>query len=71
MIHSPVQCLHPEWVMRADTDGTQACQTRRAFLERYCETDVLVCGSHFPTPSMGHIVGREKAFWFQFINAAG
>jgi glyoxylase-like metal-dependent hydrolase (beta-lactamase superfamily II) len=70
MIHSPVQCLEPEWVMRADTDAAQACQTRRAFLERYCDTDVLVCGSHFPAPSMGHIVARDKAFWFQFIGAA-
>ena len=33
MIHSPVQCLEPEWVMRADTDPVQACQTRRAFLD--------------------------------------
>jgi glyoxylase-like metal-dependent hydrolase (beta-lactamase superfamily II) len=71
MIHSPVQCLEPEWVMRADTDPVQACQTRRAFLERYCETDVLVCGSHFPAPSMGHIVSRDQAFWFQFVPAAG
>jgi hypothetical protein len=38
-----------------------ACQTRRTFLERYCETDVLVCGSHFPAPSMGHIVARDNA----------
>ena len=71
MIHSPVQCLKPEWVMRADTDPEQACQTRRAFLERYCETEVLVCGSHFPAPSMGHIVARDQAFWFQFVPAAG
>jgi glyoxylase-like metal-dependent hydrolase (beta-lactamase superfamily II) len=71
MIHNPVQCLEPEWVMRADTDPVRACQTRRAFLERYCETDVLVCGSHFPAPSMGHIVSRDQAFWFQFVPAVG
>jgi glyoxylase-like metal-dependent hydrolase (beta-lactamase superfamily II) len=70
MMHSPVQCVEPEWVMRADTDPAQAGQTRRAFLERYCETDVLICGSHFPAPSMGHIVARDKAFWFQFKGAA-
>jgi glyoxylase-like metal-dependent hydrolase (beta-lactamase superfamily II) len=66
MIHSPVQCLEPDWIMRADTQPEQACQTRRAFLERYCETDVLICGSHFPAPSVGHIVARDDAFWFQF-----
>lgn len=66
MIHTPVQCLEPQWVMRADTDPAQASQTRRAFLERYCETDVLVCGSHFPPPSMGHVVSCDNAFWFEF-----
>ena len=44
---------------------------RRAEIERYCETDVLVCGSHFPAPSMGHVVSRDKAFWFQFARTHG
>ena len=70
MIHSPVQCIEPGWVMRADSDPAQACHTRRTFLDRYCETDVLVCGTHFPAPSMGHIVARDKSFWFQFMPAA-
>ena len=39
-------------------------------IRRYCETDVLVCGTHFPAPSMGHIVTRDKSFWFQFMPAA-
>jgi hypothetical protein len=69
MIHTPVQCLEPEWGMRADTDPVQASQTRRTFLDRYCETDVLVCGSHFPAPSMGHVVSRDNAFWFAFDTA--
>jgi hypothetical protein len=70
MIHSPVQCIEPGWVMRADSDPAQACHTRRTFLDRYCETDVLVCGTHFPAPSMGHIVARDQSFWFQFMPAA-
>jgi glyoxylase-like metal-dependent hydrolase (beta-lactamase superfamily II) len=67
LIHSPVQCLEPDWTMRADFDPEQARYTRRAFLERYCDVDVLVCGSHFPAPSLGHIVSREDAFWFRFL----
>ena len=66
LIHSPVQCLHPGWIMRADSDPEQARTTRRAFLERYCDTDVVVCGTHFPAPSLGHIVRRADAFWFQY-----
>jgi hypothetical protein len=52
--------------MRADFDRDLARRTRRAFLERYCGTDVLVWGSHFPSPSLGHIVPRGDAFWFEY-----
>jgi len=52
--------------MRADFDTALAGQTRRAFLERYCGTDVLVCATRFPSPSLGRIVPRGSAFWFEF-----
>ena len=38
---------------------------RRAFLERYAETDTLVCTAHFPLPSAGRIVADGDAFRFQ------
>jgi glyoxylase-like metal-dependent hydrolase (beta-lactamase superfamily II) len=64
-IHSPVQCLAPEWIMRADVDPALAKATRRRFLERYCETGVTVCATHFPEPSIGRITQRDNAFWFE------
>jgi len=64
-IHSPVQCLAPEWIMRADVDPVLAKATRRSFLERYCETGVTVCATHFPEPSIGRITQRDNAFWFE------
>ena len=66
LMHTPVQCLEPGWAMRADSDPALASQTRRAFLERYCGTDVLICATHFPSPSLGRIVPRGDAFWFEF-----
>ncbi len=66
LMHSPVQCHHPEWPARPDYDREQARQTRRSFLERYCETDVLVCTAHFPAPSIGHIHRAGDAFRFEF-----
>ena len=71
LIHTPVQCLEPTWAMRADFDRDLARKTRRAFLERYCGTDVLVCATHFPSPSWGRVVPRGDAFWFEFEWAAG
>jgi glyoxylase-like metal-dependent hydrolase (beta-lactamase superfamily II) len=69
LIHSPVQCLETDWVPRPDFDPPQAAATRRAFLERCCEQDVLVCASHFPSPSFGRVVRDGDAFWFQYEKA--
>ncbi|MFN0317769.1 MAG: MBL fold metallo-hydrolase [Burkholderiales bacterium] len=69
-IHSPVQCLEPGWIMRADLDPALASSTRRSFLERYCDTSVTVCATHFPEPSFGRIIQRDDAFWFDY-NPAG
>ena len=66
MIHNPVQCLQPDWIMRADFEPHLAVTTRQQFLDRYCETDVVICATHFPEPSFGHIVPRDGAFWFAY-----
>jgi len=65
-IHSPVQCLEPAWVMRADADPALAGVTRRSFLERHCDSGVMVCATHFPEPSIGRIVQRDRTFWFDY-----
>ena len=65
LMHSPVQCAHPEWTAWPDWDAEQAKETRRAFLERYCETETLVCTAHFPLPSAGYIVRAGDAFRIQ------
>ncbi len=69
-IHSPVQCVEPQWIMRADADAALARATRRAFLERYCESGALVCATHFPEPSIGRVVPRQNAFWFDYESTA-
>ena len=65
-IHSPVQCAEPGWIMRADLDPVLASATRRRFLERYCDSGVTVCATHFPEPSVGRIIQREDAYWFDY-----
>jgi len=66
LMHSPVQCLHPEWVPWPDWDAQLASRTRRAFLERYCDTPTLVCTAHFPLPSAGRVVRAGNAFRFVY-----
>ena len=66
LMHSPVQCAHPEWTPWPDWDPAIAKKTRRAFLERYCETDTLICTAHFPLPSAGRILRDGDAFRFGY-----
>lgn len=67
IMHSPIQCAHPEWVFTSDRDPELARKTRRRFLESECESGDLVLTAHFPSPSMGHIVAKEDAFRFRYI----
>ena len=59
---------HPqiEWAARPDYKADIAGATRRAFLEKYCDSGVLVCTMHFPLPSAGLIVPDGNAFRFEY-----
>jgi glyoxylase-like metal-dependent hydrolase (beta-lactamase superfamily II) len=66
LIHSPIQTHFPEWAARPDYKTDIAGATRRAFLEKYCDSGVLVCTMHFPLPSAGLIVSDGNAFRFEY-----
>jgi glyoxylase-like metal-dependent hydrolase (beta-lactamase superfamily II) len=60
LMHTPCQIGRPDWSSLYDTDQDAAAATRRAFLERFADTDTLVIGTHFGTPS-GVLVQRDGA----------
>ena len=62
--HTPLQCREPGWSAVGCTDPVQSAATRRAFLDRHCETGTLVMTAHFPSPSTGHVRRRGEAFDF-------
>src|SRR6516162_4418999 len=64
LMHHPVQCQHPEWNCGFDSDPELARQTRREFLQRYADQSVLVFGTHFASPSAGHIIGHGAGWRF-------
>jgi glyoxylase-like metal-dependent hydrolase (beta-lactamase superfamily II) len=68
MMHHPVQCAHPDWNCGFDSVPEQARSTRRAFLERYADKPVLVLGTHFATPTAGHIVRHEGGYRFRALS---
>ncbi len=67
LMHSPLQTRYPELSAKFDVDQAQAAQTRRNFLERYCDTDTLCCTAHFPSPSAGRIRRRGDGFTCETI----
>ena len=55
VMHSPLQARYPEISAVFDVDRAQAAVTRRAVLERCCDSDTVCCPAHFPSPSWGHV----------------
>jgi len=66
MIHHPCQIAHADWSSTADVDDVLAADTRRAFLARYADQPVLVLGTHFATPTAGHLVRDGDTYRLAF-----
>ncbi len=62
MTHHPCQFTNPDWSSRVDFDRSQSSQTRHDFYTRYADQPVLVIGTHFATPTAGHIVRDGDAY---------
>jgi glyoxylase-like metal-dependent hydrolase (beta-lactamase superfamily II) len=60
MIVNPVQVAEPEWSQQADADKAQAIATRTVFVNSYCDTDTLILGTHFNTPTGVRIVSQGE-----------
>lgn len=66
LIHSPLQCAHPDWNFIWDDDQAQARLTRRTFLERHADAQSLILASHFPSPSVGWFRRHGDAFRYVY-----
>ena len=63
-IHHPCQMTRTDWCSSADYDQAEARVTREALLERLADTNTLVVGTHFATPTAGHVRRRQEGgFW--------
>jgi glyoxylase-like metal-dependent hydrolase (beta-lactamase superfamily II) len=62
MMHHPIQLVDPERHGNFDMDKEVGARTRRAFVDKYENSDVLIIGSHFCDPSAGWIV-RDGKNW--------
>ena len=67
MMHHMIQCHIPEWSTIACADQQAARVTRKAFLDQYADTDVMILPSHFPNPTAGYVVPEGDAFAFRYV----
>ncbi|MEM7404428.1 MAG: MBL fold metallo-hydrolase [Pseudomonadota bacterium] len=55
ILHHPCQFVHPEWSSAPDSDPTLAIATRLSTYARLADEPILVIGTHFATPTAGHL----------------
>ena len=66
VLHTPLQLTYPDWSTRFCADPAQSRRTRKAFLERYADSGVLVLPAHFPAPTGGYIERDGTAYRFRY-----
>ena len=54
-IHHPCQMTRTDWCSSADFDQAAGKTTRETLLAKYVDSDVLFIGTHFATPTAGHV----------------
>ena len=64
-MHHPCQMARPNWRSSADYDGEWAENTRNDLLEQYADQPVLVIGTHFASPTAGHILRDGNVYRFK------
>jgi len=63
-MHHPCQMTRTEWCSPADFDAGAARATRESVLAECADTDVLVIGTHFATPTAGRVrTLTEGGYW--------
>lgn len=61
-LHHPCQFAHPHWCSSFDSDRARAVATRIAMFEQLCDGPTLILGTHFATPTGGHLK-RDGDSW--------
>lgn len=65
VLHHPCQFVYPEWETTFDTDKEKARVSRMDLLKRFADTDTLIVGSHFASPTAGRIIRSGESFIFE------
>ncbi|WP_169567449.1 MBL fold metallo-hydrolase [Sneathiella limimaris] len=63
-MHHPCQMARLDWASSADADKDAAIRTRTGILEGLADTETLMFGTHFASPSAGYVKREaDGSFW--------
>ena len=65
MTHHPCQLAHPEWSPSFDSDPNAAAVTRAKMFAEWADEPILVIGTHYATPTAGHVKRDGAGFRFE------
>ena len=68
LLHNPIQCAAPEARPTFDNNAIPARKTRKAFLEKYANTETLILGTHFHHPAAGVIRSDNNFYRYESID---
>lgn len=68
LLHSPAQCMRPDWAYRRDTSADESTASRHKVLSACAEHRHLVLPAHFPLPSAGHIEPDGATWRFRYAD---
>lgn len=62
--------VRTDWCSSADYDQAEGRNTREALLQRHADSDMLIIGTHFATPTAGHVKRLEGGgYWLDVAGA--
>jgi glyoxylase-like metal-dependent hydrolase (beta-lactamase superfamily II) len=65
MTHHPVQWAEPDWTLpMVDFDEAQGSETRRRLCGELANTETLVIGTHYPSPTAGYLIDKNGKIEF-------
>jgi glyoxylase-like metal-dependent hydrolase (beta-lactamase superfamily II) len=67
VIHHPVQLIRHDLPFAFDMDGSAACKTRKAMMEKVADSDIVCFPAHFRRSSAGHVKRDGDAFRYEFL----
>jgi glyoxylase-like metal-dependent hydrolase (beta-lactamase superfamily II) len=67
LVHSPLQCVYPEWSTHFCADPQGSARTRIRLLSEWAASRTPMMPTHFASPSAGLVEQKDGAFAFRYL----